>query len=532
MVLNLKTIKNAQAQEITSLKKKVKRLEKKRWSRTHGLKRLYKVGLSAKVESSTDKENEDIFSVNDQDVTLMFDADKDLQGEEVNATSITTPVSAAATTTTAATTLTICMDEITLAKALIEIKTSRPKAKGFVMQELNETPTPTPIVFSQQPSKVQDKGKEIMVEESLKMKKKVRILFDKEVARKLQEDIYDKKNLKEKEKRRKFFAAKRDEERRKKPPTKAQQRSIMNTYLNNMDRWKPRALKNKSFAVIKELFDKAMERINSFVDFKTELVEESTKKAQEEIAQESNGVTKEVPITTAEEKAQRRLEVKTRSTLMMGIPNEHQLKFNSIKDAKQLLEDVEKRFVNTAQVVNNANGVSTASTQVNAAYSTNIDNLSDVICSFFASQPNSPQLVHKDLEQIHLDDIEEMDLRWQMAMLTMKGRKFLKKTRKKLTVNGNKTIGFDKSKAEDGPNYPLMAFLSSISDLKVSNDSTKFMPPTPGLFFTGLDEFVNKPVVKNCKARSSEEETKVVRKNNDAPIIEEWVSDNKEEDVS
>ncbi|GJZ81497.1 hypothetical protein Tco_0646491 [Tanacetum coccineum] len=52
----------------------------------------------------------------------------------------------------------------------------------------------------------------------------------------------------------------------------------------------------------------------------------------------------EMPITTAEEKAQRRLEVKARSTLMMGIPNEHQLKFNSIKDAKKLLEAVEKRF--------------------------------------------------------------------------------------------------------------------------------------------------------------------------------------------
>ncbi|GJY63356.1 hypothetical protein Tco_0464816 [Tanacetum coccineum] len=46
----------------------------------------------------------------------------------------------------------------------------------------------------------------------------------------------------------------------------------------------------------------------------------------------------------AEDKAQRRLEVKARSTLMMGIPNEHQLKFNSIKDAKLLLEAVEKRF--------------------------------------------------------------------------------------------------------------------------------------------------------------------------------------------
>nr|GEU76747.1 ribonuclease H-like domain-containing protein [Tanacetum cinerariifolium] len=56
------------------------------------------------------------------------------------------------------------------------------------------------------------------------------------------------------------------------------------------------------------------------------------------------GVTLEMPITTTEEKAQRRLEVKARSTLMMGIPNEHQLKFNSIIDAKKLFEAVEKRF--------------------------------------------------------------------------------------------------------------------------------------------------------------------------------------------
>ncbi|GJW91749.1 hypothetical protein Tco_0169302 [Tanacetum coccineum] len=62
---------------------------------------------------------------------------------------------------------------------------------------------------------------------------------------------------------------------------------------------------------------------------------------------------------------------------------------------------------NTAQAVNTAHGVSTTNTQVNAAYSTNIDNLSDaVICALFASQPNSPQLVHEDLQQIHPDDME------------------------------------------------------------------------------------------------------------------------------
>ncbi|GKF84041.1 hypothetical protein Tco_0248939, partial [Tanacetum coccineum] len=99
------------------------------------------------------------------------------------------------------------------------------------------------------------------------------------------------------------------------------------------------------------------------------------------------------------------------------------------------------------EAVNAAHGVTTASTQVNTAYFTNIDNLSDdVICSFFASQPNSSQLTNDNLQQIHPDDMEEIDLRWQMAMLTMRARRFLKNTGMKLTVNGNETISFDKSK--------------------------------------------------------------------------------------
>ncbi|GKB18523.1 ribonuclease H-like domain-containing protein [Tanacetum coccineum] len=56
------------------------------------------------------------------------------------------------------------------------------------------------------------------------------------------------------------------------------------------------------------------------------------------------GVETIISPTTAEEKAQRRLELKARITLLMGIPNEHQLKLNSIKDANSLLQAVEKRF--------------------------------------------------------------------------------------------------------------------------------------------------------------------------------------------
>nr|GEY74445.1 hypothetical protein [Tanacetum cinerariifolium]GEY74457.1 hypothetical protein [Tanacetum cinerariifolium] len=60
----------------------------------------------------------------------------------------------------------------------------------------------------------------------------------------------------------------------------------------------------------------------------------------------------------------------------------------------------------------------------------------------------SPQLDNEDLQQIHLDDLKEMDLRWQMAMLTMTARRFLKNTGRKFSMNGNETIGFDKSNVE------------------------------------------------------------------------------------
>ncbi|GJS66656.1 ribonuclease H-like domain-containing protein [Tanacetum coccineum] len=225
------------------------------------------------------------------------------------------------------------------------------------------------------------------------------------------------------------------------------------------------------------------------------------------------GVETTIAPTTAEEKAQRRLELKARSTLLMGIPNEHQLKFNSIKDAKSLLQAVEKRFGGNAATkktqrnllkqqyenftasssevldqtfdrlqkfisqldihsnsisqedvnqkflisltsstngaVNTAHGATTASTQATAVNSTIINNLSDaVIYAFFASQPNSPHLDNEDLQQIHLDDLEEIDLRWKMAMLTMRARRFLKNTGRKFSVNGTETIGFDKSKVE------------------------------------------------------------------------------------
>ncbi|GJR67313.1 ribonuclease H-like domain-containing protein [Tanacetum coccineum] len=168
-----------------------------------------------------------------------------------------------------------------------------------------------------------------------------------------------------------------------------------------------------------------------------------------------------------------------------------------------------------------------------------------------------------------------------MAMLTMRTRRFLKNTGRKLTVNGNKTIGFDKSKvkcynchkrghfarecitprnqdnkkeAQEGVCLWKHLLPQLWCHVMVLVDMTRvirqrkglimhswpthlqvltqrnFMPRTPNLSFTGLDEFSNKPVVENRK--SNKEVSKIVRKNDDVLIIEEWVSDSEEENVS
>ncbi|GJS84105.1 hypothetical protein Tco_0750646 [Tanacetum coccineum] len=209
------------------------------------------------------------------------------------------------------------------------------------------------------------------------------------------------------------------------------------------------------------------------------------------------GVKKVIPLTTAIEKTQKRLEVKARSTLMMGIPNEHQLKFNSIKDAKLLLEAIEKRFGgnaatkktqrnflkqywrfwvkhfhkkllrslspewNTHDVVwrnkpeletmsmddlyNNlkvyepeVKGTSCSNTSTqNMAFvsSNNSSNTNEAVntthrVSAISTQVSAANSINVD----NLNDLEEIDLRWQMAMLTVRARRFLKNTRKKVTI--------------------------------------------------------------------------------------------------
>nr|GEW18899.1 hypothetical protein [Tanacetum cinerariifolium] len=103
----------------------------------------------------------------------------------------------------------------------------------------------------------------------------------------------------------------------------------------------------------------------------------------------------------------------------------------------------------TNESVNDVPSVSASSSKATVSTLPNVDILSDaVIYSFFVSQSNNPQLDNKDLKQIDLDDLEEMDLKWQMIMLTMRARRFLKRTSRNLGANGTDTIRFDMSKVE------------------------------------------------------------------------------------
>ncbi|GJV63002.1 hypothetical protein Tco_1473830 [Tanacetum coccineum] len=289
-VLDLEKTKTTQDNEIASLKRRVNKLEKKRSSRTHKLKRLYKFGLTARVESSGDEESlgedaskqgrinaidtdEEITLVNVQDDAdnEMFDVNV-LGSEEVFVAgkneNVVEEVVNAAQVSTVATIVTITTEEITLAQALEALKTSKPKVKGIVFQE--------PIKFDEEERLAREKAeketKPICQDEEWDDNQKQRLMLI----------INWLKDCKHKNKK-----TKRAKEKRNKSPTKAQQRQIMCTYLKNMKGYKLKDLKSKGFDSIQEMFDKAFQRVNTFEDFRTELVEGKENRAGEELIQES-----------------------------------------------------------------------------------------------------------------------------------------------------------------------------------------------------------------------------------------------------
>nr|GEY62685.1 ribonuclease H-like domain-containing protein [Tanacetum cinerariifolium] len=164
---------------------------------------------------------------------------------------------------------------------------------------------------------------------------------------------------------------------------------------------------------------------------------------------------------------------------------------------------------------------------------------------------SGPKLDHEDLEQLNEFDLEEMDLKWHVAMISMRLMKFYKKTRRKLHFDAKKPVCFDKNKdeskavvtidgkgidwtshaKEDTKDYALMAFNSSNSGSDTESKSSKSNAKTNDLAYCESTssvetlESVPKPVKSKPKAVS---EPKVWF---DAPIIEEYESDSNDENV-
>ncbi|GJT46020.1 helicase [Tanacetum coccineum] len=97
--------------------------------------------------------------------------------------------------------------------------------------------------------------------------------------------------------------------------------------------------------------------------------------------------------------------------------------------------------------------------------------------SLLANQSSCPQLDHEDLEQLDEFDLEEMDLKWQVAMISMRMKKFYKKTGRKLQFDAKELT----SHSEEEEDYALMACNSSGSDTKLSDASIEIKAYTQGL---------------------------------------------------
>ncbi|GKC06778.1 hypothetical protein Tco_0998388 [Tanacetum coccineum] len=256
-----------------------------------------------------------------------------------------------------------------------------------------------------------------------------------------------------------------------------------------------------------------------------------------------------IPPTSVEEKAQRRADLKARSTLLMTLPNEHQLKFNSYTNTKTLMQAIaESDLVQTYERLQKL--ISQLEMHGEVIPQEDINQ----------NQPSIPQLDNEDLQQIHPDDLEEMDLRWNIAMLTMRARRFLKNTGRKLDMANKERIGDTRN--QDSRNMKLTrrtmpveettsnALVSQcdgfgydwsdqaeeeyVKDLKEQNEQLVKDLRTARISDVSyktslvsvearLESVIEKPTVET-------NEPKTARKENGAPIIEDWVSESDEQD--
>ncbi|GKA77556.1 hypothetical protein Tco_0784017 [Tanacetum coccineum] len=203
-VLDLQKAKDAQAKEIDALKKRIQRLERRKISRPTGLKRLGKIGMTRRVESSEDQESlgapEDASkqgrNIEDIDVSLvdetqerqgddlMFDTgvleddemhvEAKVDGKEEQSTKPDDSTAGEAVTTAS-------VDDIVTTVATITT-TTRPKARWVVVKEPSEFIVPQET----HPLSSKDKGKGIMIEPEVPLKRKDQIALDEQIARDIQ----------------------------------------------------------------------------------------------------------------------------------------------------------------------------------------------------------------------------------------------------------------------------------------------------------------------------------------------------------
>ncbi|GKF22400.1 hypothetical protein Tco_0074722 [Tanacetum coccineum] len=228
VVLDLEEAKTAQAKEIASLKKRVKKLERKKRSsggciQTGGMIDNIDQDEGIKLVDETQGriDDQDMFKVNDLDGDEVIMDDTAGKSKEHSAkvtemeVSTVDPVTTAGEVITtvdvnvsaALTTITTTDDELTLSQTLIEIKAAkpkaiitaativtaavtRPKAKGVVIQEPSDTPSPKPIVSSQKLLEHKDKVKSKMVEPERPLKRKEQIMMDEQMARDLEAQLH------------------------------------------------------------------------------------------------------------------------------------------------------------------------------------------------------------------------------------------------------------------------------------------------------------------------------------------------------
>nr|GEY27127.1 hypothetical protein [Tanacetum cinerariifolium] len=252
------------------------------------------------------------------------------------------------------------------------------------------------------------------------------------------------------------------------------------------------------------------------------------------------------------------------------------LKFNSIKDAKQLLEAIEKILSGNAatkktqrnllkQQYENFTALSSQMLDQTFDWLQKIRNKADLDMMSMDDLYNNLKVYEPEVKGLSSSSSSTQNMAFVSssnnnsssngAVNTANGVSTCstQRTRRKLTVNGNETIGFDKSNVECYKCHKKGHFArecraprnqdnkhkestrrsvpveTTTSNALVSCNG-KFMRLTSDLSYTGLDEFANKTVAENTK--SSKEETKVVRKNNDAPIIKERASDDEKNNVT